>query len=68
MSTCFVARAIALTAIGLASISLHAAERRVITHEDVWLSPRVGAPAVSPDAVSSLPTNVCLRALRRADE
>ena len=49
MSTCFVARAIALMAIGLASISIHAAERRVITHEDVWLLPRVGAPAVSPN-------------------
>jgi dipeptidyl aminopeptidase/acylaminoacyl peptidase len=26
-----------------------AAERRPITHEDVWLSKRLGAPAVSPD-------------------
>jgi dipeptidyl aminopeptidase/acylaminoacyl peptidase len=49
VSTCFVARAIAFTAIGLASASIVAAERRTITHEDVWLSPRVGAPAVSPD-------------------
>ncbi|MCC5868260.1 MAG: hypothetical protein JJU27_07080 [Gammaproteobacteria bacterium] len=23
--------------------------RRTITHEDLWLMPRVGAPAVSPD-------------------
>jgi Tol biopolymer transport system component len=38
-----------LTAIGLASASIHAAERRAITHEDAWLLPRVGAPAVSPD-------------------
>jgi hypothetical protein len=26
-----------------------AAERRPITHEDVWLSKRLGAPIVSPD-------------------
>lgn len=49
MSTRFVARAIALMAIGLASTAIHAAERRTITHEDVWLLPRVAAPAVSPD-------------------
>jgi hypothetical protein len=29
--------------------SLQAAERRVITHEDLWLMPRVGAPVISPD-------------------
>ena len=46
--TCLV-RAIALMAMGLAAASTHAAERRTITHEDVWLLPRVGAPAVSPD-------------------
>lgn len=49
MSTRFIARAIALMAIGLASTALHAAERRAIAHQDVWLTPRVGAPAVSPD-------------------
>ena len=26
-----------------------AAQRRPITHEDVWLSKRLGAPVVSPD-------------------
>ena len=26
-----------------------AAQKRPITHEDVWLMKRVGAPAVSPD-------------------
>jgi dipeptidyl aminopeptidase/acylaminoacyl peptidase len=28
---------------------LRAQDRKAITHEDVWLMPRVGAPAVSPD-------------------
>jgi hypothetical protein len=27
----------------------HTQERKAITHEDLWLMPRVGAPAVSPD-------------------
>lgn len=49
MSTRFVSRAIALTVVALTSTSIHAAERRTLTHEDVWLLPRVGAPAVSPD-------------------
>src|SRR5512144_1375313 len=30
-------------------LDLAAAEKRPITHEDVWLMKRVGAPAVSPD-------------------
>lgn len=33
----------------LAVSSAQAAERRAIAHEDIWLLPRVGAPAVSPD-------------------
>ncbi len=41
--------AIVPMAIALASVSTHAAERRAVTHEDIWLLPRVGAPAVSPD-------------------
>jgi dipeptidyl aminopeptidase/acylaminoacyl peptidase len=32
-----------------ASLSAQSAQRRPITHEDVWLMKRVGAPAVSPD-------------------
>lgn len=31
------------------SVPLCAADRRAITHEDLWLMPRVGAPATSPD-------------------
>ena len=30
---------------------LQAAERRTITHEDLWLMPRVSAPEVSPDGL-----------------
>ncbi|MDY6948898.1 MAG: S9 family peptidase [Pseudomonadota bacterium] len=41
--------AIAPIAIALASPPAHAAERRTVTHEDLWLLPRVGPPAVSPD-------------------
>ncbi len=33
----------------LASTASQAAERRTITHEDLWLMPRVGSPATSPD-------------------
>ena len=29
--------------------SAHAADKRAITHEDLWLMPRVGAPLASPD-------------------
>ena len=29
--------------------SAHAADRKTITHEDLWLMPRVGAPVTSPD-------------------
>lgn len=35
----------------LVSVGPLAAERRPITHEDLWLMPRVGAPVVSPDGV-----------------
>ncbi|MFN0122606.1 MAG: S9 family peptidase [Blastocatellia bacterium] len=39
-----------LCAVAITSItSLHAQTKRVITHEDVWLMKRVGAPAPSPD-------------------
>lgn len=41
--------ALAPIAIAATSLPAHAAERRAITHEDVWLMPRVGPPAVSPD-------------------
>lgn len=47
MSTHLLASTVALLA--LAPIALHAAERRAVTHEDIWLMPRVGAPEVSPD-------------------
>ncbi|WP_293851771.1 alpha/beta hydrolase family protein [Steroidobacter sp.] len=35
--------------VALASSATHAVERRVVTHQDIWLLPRVGAPAVSPN-------------------
>ena len=48
------AKTLALCAIALAAIASHAAPVRAqtkqpITHEAMWLMPRVGAPAVSPD-------------------
>jgi dipeptidyl aminopeptidase/acylaminoacyl peptidase len=33
----------------LAPVLVQAQDRKPITHEDMWLMPRVGAPAVSPD-------------------
>ncbi|HET9033615.1 MAG TPA: S9 family peptidase [Dokdonella sp.] len=36
----------------MATTGLHAAEKRVITHEDLWLMPRVGAPVTSPDGAN----------------
>ena len=45
-------RLICAVGILLAATSLQAAERRVITHEDLWLMPRIGAPATSPDGLS----------------
>lgn len=41
----------ALTAVFLLLLSFGAlaADKRTITHEDLWLMPRVGAPTVSPD-------------------
>ena len=33
-------------AVGMVSVS---AQKQIITHEDVWLMKRVGAPVVSPD-------------------
>ncbi len=49
--TRFISRAFAMTAFALSMVvtSAYAAERRAVTHEDLWLLPRVGAPAVSPD-------------------
>jgi dipeptidyl aminopeptidase/acylaminoacyl peptidase len=35
----------------LVSTALHAAGPRPITHEDLWLMPRVGGPVVSPDGL-----------------
>lgn len=62
MSTCYLSRATALLAIASMVLLLtspstqsatqsvtQAAERRSITHEDIWLMTRVGAPTVSPD-------------------
>ncbi|MBL0165162.1 MAG: S9 family peptidase [Xanthomonadales bacterium] len=42
-------RLICAVCVLFAVTSLHAAERRAITHEDLWLMPRVGAPLASPD-------------------
>ncbi len=42
-------RIIRTAAVLLALSASRAAEKRPITHEDVWLMKRVGAPAVSPD-------------------
>ena len=39
---------LALLTVGWLS-QAHAQDRRVITHEDLWLMPRVGAPVISPD-------------------
>ncbi len=33
----------------LLTLPLHASERRAITHEDLWLMPRVSSPAISDD-------------------
>jgi Tol biopolymer transport system component len=33
----------------LIPLLLHAQDRKAVTHGDIWLMPRVGAPAVSPD-------------------
>ena len=54
MSTRSLSRTVALLtiaplAITLTSASINAAERRAVTHQDIWLLPRVGPPAVSPD-------------------
>jgi dipeptidyl aminopeptidase/acylaminoacyl peptidase len=40
--------AVLSAAFGLATVSV-AAEKRIPTHEDIWLMKRVGAPQVSPD-------------------
>ena len=45
-------RLICAVCVLLVATSLQAAERRVITHEDLWLMPRVGAPATSPDGLN----------------
>lgn len=42
-------RLICAVCVFLAATSLQAAEQHTITHEDLWLMPRVGAPATSPD-------------------
>ena len=33
------------------AVSAHAEEKKVITHEDLWLMPRVGAPVTSPNGL-----------------
>jgi dipeptidyl aminopeptidase/acylaminoacyl peptidase len=33
------------------SIAAHADEKKIITHEDLWLMPRVGAPVTSPNGL-----------------
>lgn len=45
----FVMLVLAPIAIAVASPATLATERRVVTHEDIWLLPRVGPPSVSPD-------------------
>jgi hypothetical protein len=51
----FSIRAIIVAGLGLsASIVAQAAERRAVTHEDLWLLPRVAAPAVSPDGKNAV--------------
>jgi dipeptidyl aminopeptidase/acylaminoacyl peptidase len=42
-------RLILAIAVLLATTGLSAAQRRAITHEDLWLMPRVGSPMTSPD-------------------
>src|SRR5690242_2179640 len=37
-----------------AAIGAPAAERRAVTHEDIWLMPRVAAPVVSPDGKNAV--------------
>ncbi|HRE79950.1 MAG TPA: hypothetical protein PLN52_02820, partial [Opitutaceae bacterium] len=39
----------AIVVIASLSVGLQAADRRAITHEDVWLMKRVGRPKLSPD-------------------
>lgn len=38
-----------LIPLALIPLAVFAADKRPITHEDLWLMPRVGAPTVSPD-------------------
>ncbi|HEX7915886.1 TolB family protein, partial [Rudaea sp.] len=38
-----------LFALSAIAASAHAEDKKVITHEDLWLMPRVGAPVTSPD-------------------
>lgn len=42
-------RLVILAVLGLIAANAQATEKKVITHEDLWLMPRVGAPSVSPD-------------------
>ena len=35
--------------LALCALTVGAAEKRPITHQDLWLMTRVGAPVVSPD-------------------
>lgn len=49
MDSRLLSRFIAFAGLALTPVLTQAAERRVVTHEDLWLLPRVGAPAVSPD-------------------
>jgi dipeptidyl aminopeptidase/acylaminoacyl peptidase len=48
-AACAVALATLAAIVAPASLSAQSTQRRAITHEDVWLMKRVGAPAVSPD-------------------
>ncbi len=49
MNSRLLSRFVAVAGLALTPVLTQAAERRVVTHEDLWLLPRVGAPAVSPD-------------------
>ena len=47
-------RSFCMLCLFLSSGALHAAGPKTITHEDLWLMPRVGAPAISPDGLYAI--------------
>jgi dipeptidyl aminopeptidase/acylaminoacyl peptidase len=51
----YITLAIVAASLGLsAPLVAQAAERRAVTHEDIWLLPRVAAPSVSPDGKNAV--------------